>query len=224
MIRPLTQFTVISSLGLAIASVGLTLAAKADTVTARCEVYAYGNDRPSSSAPCTFSQRQGAIAIQLQNGKRYDLLPIANKPGRYRDQSGQVVRREDSLGDEGTVYRFSTKSIFVYWNAGTAETQSNQPTRNNSQPITPATSTNIALVSRPVEDLQDLVGAKGGQAENTVIQRGYQFVRNEPDSSDGRVFAYWRQPETGLCVAIITKEGRYNNIVYANVMNQKTCK
>lgn len=212
------------ALALAISSLSLTVSAKADTVQARCEVYAYGNDRPSSSAPCTFSQRQGAVSIELQNGKRYELSPISNKPGRYRDQNGQVVRLEDRLGDSGLVYRFPTKSIFVYWKTNTEEPQSKKPVPDNSQPITPAARTNIALVGKTVEDLEDLVGARGGQAENAVIQRGYQFVRNEADNSDNRVFAFWRQPGTGLCVAIITKEGRYDRIVYANVTNQKTCK
>lgn len=91
-------------------------------------------------------------------------------------------------------------------------------------PITPARQTNIALVSKPVPGLSDLVGARAGQAENVFTQRGYEFVWSQPDSSDNRMFAYWREPGTGLCVAVITQEGRYSNIVYANVTNQTTCR
>jgi len=212
------------SVTLAITSFGFSASAKADTVGARCDVFAKGSDRASSSASCTFSQRQGAVGIQLQNGKRFDLLPITDKPGKYRDQTGQVVRREDSLGDLGQVYRFPTKSIFVYWDRASSTNPINQSAPTGTAPITPAPSTNIALVGKPVDSLSDLVGAKAGQAENTVRSRGYQFVRGDAPSFDGRIFSYWREPGSGLCVAIITKEGRYANIVYAIVINQKTCK
>lgn len=67
-----------------IASLGLAVSARADTVNARCDVYPKGDDRATSSGPCTFSQRQGAVGIQLKNGKRYDLTPVGNQPGNYR--------------------------------------------------------------------------------------------------------------------------------------------
>ncbi len=93
----------------------------------------------------------------------------------------------------------------------------------STAPIAPARQTNIALVGSPVPDLSDLVGARAGQAENTVRQRGYQFVRAGGADSGSRVFSFWRQPQSGLCIAIITKDGRYDRIVYANVTNQATC-
>lgn len=101
---------------------------------------------------------------------------------------------------------------------------SNQPVFGSSAPITPARQTNFALVAKPVDDLSDLVGARAGQAENTIKQRGYQFVRADEAGFDGRRFSFWRQPNSGLCVTVITQDGRYNTIVYSNVSNQTTCK
>jgi len=103
------------AVSLAIAPFGIAISAKADTVDARCDVYPKGSDKAKSSGLCTFSQRQGAVSIQLQNGKRYELLPVGNQPGNYRDQNGKAAYRQSGLGDRGQIYRLATESIFVYW-------------------------------------------------------------------------------------------------------------
>jgi hypothetical protein len=100
---------------LAIASLGLTSIAKADTVEARCDVYPKGSDRATSSGLCTFSQRGGVVGIQLKNGRRYDLTPVGDKPGNYRDQKGRAAYRQSGLGDRGQIYRLANESIYVYW-------------------------------------------------------------------------------------------------------------
>lgn len=98
---------------LAIASFGIATSAKADTVTARCDVYPKGEDRATSSGLCTFSQRQGIVGIQLKNGKRYDLVPVDNRPGNYRDRNGSTAYQESN--DKGQIFRLVNESIFVYW-------------------------------------------------------------------------------------------------------------
>jgi len=113
---------------LAIASLSLAVSVKADTVQARCDVYPKGEDRATSSGPCTFSQRQGVVGIQLQNGKRYDLVPVGNNPGNYRDQNGKAAYRQSGLGDKGQIYRLATESIYVYWDPAPYNQQSTQPT------------------------------------------------------------------------------------------------
>ncbi|MGB5771351.1 MAG: SH3 domain-containing protein, partial [Crocosphaera sp.] len=70
-----------------ITSLGVTFAVKADTVNARCDVYPKGEDRATSSGLCTFSQRQGVVGIQLENGERYDLRPVGDRPGNYKDDN-----------------------------------------------------------------------------------------------------------------------------------------
>jgi hypothetical protein len=100
----------------AIASLGTAAAVKADTVNARCDVYPAGEDRATSSGPCTYSQRQGNVGIQLPNGRRYDLQPAGDQPANYVDQNGKPVTRDnEGLGDRGVIFRLTNESIFVYW-------------------------------------------------------------------------------------------------------------
>lgn len=198
----------------AIASFGLTVTAKADTVDARCDVYPKGQDRATSSGLCTFSQRQGAVGIQLQNGKRYDLRPVGNNPGNYRDQNGRAAYRQSGLGDKGQIYRLATESIFVYWDASPYNNQGN--TSGNQGNMTGGSST--AANSQPaagttVSRLRDLIGARAGQAENTIKQRGYRFVKADP--SGDAVYSYWLEGRSNYCVTVRTEQGRYASIVYA---------
>lgn len=116
---------------LMIATLGIATVAKADTVNARCDVYPKGVDRAISSGACTFSQRQGAVGIQLQNGKRYDLQPVGNTPGNYRDQSGRAAYRQSGLDDRGLIFQTASERIFVYWDtAGISNGSSSRPVAN----------------------------------------------------------------------------------------------
>jgi hypothetical protein len=192
---------------LAITSLGIAVSAQADTVDARCDVYPKGQDRATSSGLCSFSQRQGAVGIQLQNGKRYDLRPVGNNPGNYRDQNGKAAYRQSGLGDRGQIYRLVNESIYVYWD--TAPYGSQGSTTSGSS--TAATSQPAA--GKPVARLSDLVGARAGQAENAIKQRGYRFVKASP--SGNSVYSQWLEGKTNYCVTILTEEGRYQSIVYA---------
>lgn len=192
---------------LAIASLGIAVPAKADTVDARCDVYPKGQDRATSSGLCSFSQRQGAVGIQLENGKRYDLVPVGNNPGNYRDQNGRAAYRQSGLGDKGQIFRLANESIYVYWDTAPygnqGSTTSGSSTAATSQPA----------AGKPVARLSDLVGARAGQAENVIKQRGYRFVKASP--SGNSVYSQWLEGETNYCVTILTEEGRYQSIVYA---------
>lgn len=63
-----------------------------------------------------------------------------------------------------------------------------------------------------VPALSDLVGAKAGQAENTVKQRGYTWVKTDKQAAG--IYSYWTEKGTGECVTIRTADGRYQSIVY----------
>jgi hypothetical protein len=112
------------AVSVAVATLAMTVSAKADTVTARCDVYPKGQDRATASGRCTFSQRQGVVGIQLQDGKRYDLSPIGDQPGNYRDQNGRAAYRQAGLGDRGQIFRLASESIYVYWDTATSEPSS----------------------------------------------------------------------------------------------------
>jgi len=86
-----------------------------------------------------------------------------------------------------------------------------KPAQQPSRP--PATAAAQPAAGTTVASLSDLIGAKGGQAENTVIQRGYRFVKSNP--SGDSVYSYWLESQTNYCVTIRTEQGRYQSIVYA---------
>lgn len=99
--------------------------AAADTTDARCDIYKAGSDSAEKMIPCTFSQRQGFITINRQDGMTHDLEPVGNTPGNFRDQDGRTVYRQSGLGDQGQIFRFPDESVFVYWS--TAELQPADP-------------------------------------------------------------------------------------------------
>ncbi len=136
----------------AIASAGIAMTAKADTVTARCDVYPKGEDRATSSGLCTFSQRQGVVGIQLKNGKRYDLIPVGNNPGNYRDQNGRAAYRQSGLGDKGQIFRLAAESIYVYWDP--APYGKNPGTQNGGSSTSNSGSSTSPVAARGISTLK----------------------------------------------------------------------
>ncbi|MEX0270537.1 hypothetical protein AB3R30_15445 [Leptolyngbyaceae cyanobacterium UHCC 1019] len=82
-----------------------------------------------------------------------------------------------------------------------------------ANPVVENTQASNVQVGDPVPGLNDLVGARAGQAENAVRQRGYRFIKTIP--SGEAVFSNWWEAGTNSCVSIRTAEGRYASIVYA---------
>jgi hypothetical protein len=105
---------ILSTLAL-VASASWALSCAADSTQARCEIYAKGSDKLETMVPCTFSQRQGYITITREDGVTYDLSPVGDRPGNFRDQDGHAVYRQSGLGEAGLIFRFPRESVFVYW-------------------------------------------------------------------------------------------------------------
>ncbi len=104
--------TVASSLLFAGAS-ALSSVALADTTKANCEFYSHGDKKSDRSGPCTFSQRQGYIDINLANGKSFDLKP-GEKANHYKDQDGHKVRRKEAAN--GATFQWEHKRVVVSFN------------------------------------------------------------------------------------------------------------
>jgi hypothetical protein len=94
---------------------GWALPSAADSTQARCEIYPKGSDKLEKMMPCTFGQRQGYITITREDGVTYDLSPVGDKPGNFRDQDGRTVYRQSGLGEAGLIFRFPNESLFVWW-------------------------------------------------------------------------------------------------------------
>ena len=98
-----------------IASAGWATPCTPDWTDARCEIYLKGSDRLEKMIPCTFGQRQGHITITRADGVTYELTPVGDAPGNFRDQKGHAVHRQSGLGSGGQIFRFSHESFYVYW-------------------------------------------------------------------------------------------------------------
>ena len=58
--------------------------------------------------------------------------------------------------------------------------------------------------------IEDMVGARAGQAEGELQRRGYRNVRGE--KGDDRSYTYWWNAGRRQCVVIATMDGRYSSI------------
>jgi hypothetical protein len=105
------------------------LPSAADSTQARCEIYPKGSDKMETMVPCTFGQRQGYITITRKDGVTYELSPVGDTPGNFRDQDGHDVYRQSGLGEAGLIFRFPKESLFVYWdNAASQPAGADNPT------------------------------------------------------------------------------------------------
>ncbi len=67
------------------------------------------------------------------------------------------------------------------------------------------------FAQEPARNLQDLVGAKGGDGEYQMQERGYHHVRTDKSGSDA--YSYWKNRH-GNCITVRTSNGRYQSIVH----------
>lgn len=196
------------AVAVAIASFGITNTAVADTVNARCDVYPKGEDRATSSGSCTFSQRQGAVSIQLKNGKRYELTPAGDGPGNYRDQNGRAAYRQAGLGDKGQIYRLANESIYVYWSNASASNQSSQasPSQSSVTPLTQMTRRNANQIE--VEITEGEFNFSG------VLTRksGNNFI-----GSDGRVRVMYDRDRARVVIINEATGTEFYNYQYTDV-------
>lgn len=145
---------------------------------------------------------------------------------------------ESALKQRGYQYRWTEKSgnmSYSYWTntstsqcitvrtedgtyasiayATTGDCDRGSANSNNTSSSTSVSSNRIKRAGTSVPALTDLVGMEAAEAEPMVMERGYTFER------DGRAnsgFAFWRESGTNYCVTIITKNRRYDRIVYSN--------
>jgi hypothetical protein len=169
--------------------------ARADTSDAMCQVSKEGDTKHGASGPCTYSQRQGYVDIDLRNGETYSLAP-GDKANHFKDQKGnKVLRTEASKGDQAFKWENGKKIVVTFTASPTAA------------PAPHASYT--AGATAP--DLADLVGAKAGQAEGDLRSRGYSYATGS--TSGNAKYSSWYNGSTGRCVMIRTEEGRYQSIV-----------
>jgi hypothetical protein len=181
----------------ALAMTGSLAPALADSTDATCQVRKDGETKHGASGPCSFSQRQGYIYIDLRNGDIYNLSP-GSKSNHYKDQKGIKVIRTQSGGN----------SQEFKWEGGKKITVTFAPGYGGGYHAKPS-----YRAGDTAPDLADLVGARAGQAESDLQRRGYVYTKGST-SGDSK-YGNWYNQRTGECVTIRTADGRYQSIVQA---------
>ena len=118
--------------------------ARADTVDARCDIYPKGSDKASAMLACTFSQRQGYVAIDRSDGVRHELSPKGGA-GSYIDQDGKPAYRTRGLGKSGQIYRLARESVFVYWDTAGLPGKAGAAAPVPATPTVPVSYTHLTL-------------------------------------------------------------------------------
>jgi hypothetical protein len=148
------------------------------------------------------ADRGGPVYI---NGKEATLKKINDN---YYEASGSGITVSISLqaGGEPTLSYTGKRGV----NGMCQASASGHSTSSTSPPKKANTPENLYSKTPPA--LEDLVGARAGQAENELISRGYTY-RNTVTFEGGKS-AYYVENKTGYCVEVGTVEGRYSSIVY----------
>ena len=103
----------------AVAMIGGLSTAHADSADATCQVRKDGETKKGMSGPCTFSQRQGYIDLDLRNGETFSLSPTG-QPNQFKDQKGKKVVRTQAGGDTQEFKWEGGKKVVVTFGASQA--------------------------------------------------------------------------------------------------------
>ena len=95
---------------------------------------------------------------------------------------------------------------------GICSESTSSSTHSSGSTMTKKSNTPENLYSTVPPKLEDLVGAKAGQAEGQLKSRGYTYKNTV--TFDGGKSAYYVENKTGYCVEVGTVDGRYSSIVY----------
>jgi hypothetical protein len=159
--------------------------AHADSNQATCEVRKHGEEKQGQSGPCTFSQRQGYIDLDLRNGDTFSLSP-GDQPNHFKDQKGNKVVRKQAGGDT---------QVFK-WEGGKKVTVTFGAPKSSS-----------VDVSETPADLKDLIQGRwvGGEVDDEMISRGWSQAKNEVQGDE--VYSYWGKGSR--CVVVHLNASRH---------------
>ncbi len=175
----------------------------ADSAAANCEVRNHGETKKGPSGPCTFSQRQGHINLDLDNGDSYSLTP-GGQEGVYRDQKGNKVVRTLSGGNtEEFKWDGGRKIILTYTSGGASAAQASGGSAGAAERSDPFDT--ICGVFVGSEQYRYRCGA-------TDFYSGGQKVRTELRYPDQTIQLTWKPGNrVGLQFeGMVPKEARYS--------------
>jgi hypothetical protein len=180
--RQLTACTIVGLLAC------LSKPAWSDSSDAKCEFFKDDDKNQNKTGPCTFSQHQGNVYIDLRNGQTFSLVP-GDKANHYKDDKGNKVERTLHKDGEEHVYKWDNKKIIVNFRQ--------HQTRNN-QNVPPS--------------LKDLVGDRSRHMDSELERRGYRQRQSWVDGDTK--YSAWQEQENGTCVAVAVSGGHIRSIEY----------
>ncbi|NOQ65484.1 MAG: hypothetical protein GQ582_13315 [Methyloprofundus sp.] len=184
----------------------------ADSTDVRCGVYKKGSTQGEAILPCSFSQRQGFITIRRADKQVHELKPDAVIAGKYTDENGNTVYRNRGLGEQGLIFNFKHKAIYVYWDANSLlEGESSKvngafnetytlegisftvSSANNSSlntlVITPSGLTvDNAIIKQEIDG--SVTGAEIADVDNNGFPEIYVYINSAGSGSYGSLVAY----------------------------------
>ncbi|MUG91362.1 hypothetical protein F7734_02200 [Scytonema sp. UIC 10036] len=134
---------------------------------------------------------------------------------RLDSQQPANVTHDDQKTSAGTVLAGAAVGALIGAMLGTHRTSSSSSNSPFGRPVN-VSSTNVRI-GEPVDNLADFVGARAGQAESDLRDRGYEYRRANQQADSA--ISYWLETRTRNCVAIRTTDGRYAAIIYAEKFN-----
>jgi len=192
-------------------SAGATPIAFADTSDAMCQVRKEGETKHGASGPCTFSQRQGYIDLDLRNGDTYALRPM-DKSNHYKDQKGhKVVRTMASAGSQEFKWEGGKKITVTFRDNYHSGNYNNHHNRGNE-----------GAIGQTPSELRYLVNSRyvGGEVDDQMMNHGYRHMRN--DVGGDVVTSYWRGGSGGNCVMVRMNKSRH--VTYIANTGHSSCR
>jgi len=98
-----------------IASGFIIAAAYADSMRSECGFSPSPHERPATTSPCVFSQRQGFISVSIDDGAEFEFSPVGERPGNYLDQQDNAIYRVRGLGSAGQLFKLPESYLYVFW-------------------------------------------------------------------------------------------------------------
>lgn len=184
MSRPIPVATMLGVLALG----GWTSPALADSNDAMCEVRKDGEIKQKQSGPCTFSQRQGYIDLDMRNGETYSLAP-GNKPNNFKDQKGHKVTRTQASGNTQEFKWEGGRKIIVTFGSSSHGQGGGSGHSSSAAP-----------------HYKDLTGSNSISAIDTMSERGFRDV--DSFTSGNTQYGIFYHPASRLCVQLTMADNR----------------
>lgn len=178
---------------------GMAPPAFADSNQAMCEVRKDGQTKQGKSGPCTFSQRQGYIDLDLRNGEAYSLAP-GGQPSHFKDQKGNKVVRTQAGGNTQEFKWEGGKKVVVTFGVSSS---------GSAGAATPHGGTDW---DRGCADAK--AGSYDRSRHNDTYEQGWQSCKNQSGQQSAARGAPSKQEQA--CLAAVSRESNNGEVTVLN--------